>query len=292
MIDEEWLKSIRIETFSKGKVIGLLGHGAEYIVFKVAFPDGRELAMRVKGNHLGFYLKEIPPFMSPAPLYDVVRLNEKLATLVGNPLLDEMTDQYDLLYSLVQKLLYETSINKFVFSTINTDAATFILKSPGMTRRLQELATLSIKKGNPFYRVNVRNEYAFDVETDDIRRWAKKALDDIQNLKPQNHPFNPETLAFNPLYAWGAAVMDGFFTDNEIPRAADIMNMKFGPLTSNPAASVYSFQIGAIADLFGQFLPKSPVQRLVIFCAKGGFLLQVVDGSGKVIADGFSVLKG
>jgi hypothetical protein len=51
-------------------------------------------------------------------------------------------------------------------------------------------------------------------------------------------------------------------------------------------------QASALANLLAQFLKDSEVARFVKLCAKLGFVFQATDREGRVVADGFSELRG
>ena len=114
MIDEEWLNALRFETIDGGKVIGLFGCGAEWVVFEHEFPDGHKTALKVKRATLGFHINEIPPNISSIPQYSVERLNKKLFRLIGNAAIDEWAFWLNMLNSKIIMLLKKNGIANFI----------------------------------------------------------------------------------------------------------------------------------------------------------------------------------
>jgi hypothetical protein len=111
MIDEEWLRELRFTTADGVRVTGLAGPGSGNVVLNGTLPNGERVVLKLRRHHLGFHIRELPPFLTGTPAYDVDRRNRKLVRLVGNPLLDEMTRDYDRLYSSVIKVLHEHGTN-------------------------------------------------------------------------------------------------------------------------------------------------------------------------------------
>ena len=70
-------------------------------------PDGKRLVLATYRHVLGYHIREIPMVLSEKPMYDVNRLNRKLSQLIGDDTLDEMTSEYDRLFSSVIRILYQ-----------------------------------------------------------------------------------------------------------------------------------------------------------------------------------------
>jgi len=249
---------------------------------------------------LGYHIREIPMILSEKPMYDVNRLNRKLAQLIGDETLDEMTSEYDRLFSSVIRTLYQGCTQStqrkanvsLVVATLSQlltpsepNALPFLLATPMMHRRLQELATLTPDPTNPasmFVRVNGPN-FPIDGLMDEVTEWAKSMLAYCSNNQ-MRAPFEPTTLSQNPLFVWGAAATDGFFTDEELPSAVAFVQHQFGNLPSHPRVMQLLEQISAVATLMACLLEKSELARLVEFCGMLGFMFDVYDRSGKVAA--------
>ena len=290
MIDEEWLAGLRFEGPDGVRIDGLAGVGSEKVVLKAITPDGKLEALSTYRHHLGFYIKEIPLFLSAErPLYDVDRLNRKLLRLVGNPLLDMMTCEYDRLCCCLIKTLYDAGSTALLFGAAiydfdSTDAVPFFLHTPGIQRRLRDWAALSVETENPMeliLRVNGPN-FPFTDMRKRIIDWSQSVLAAIENAPGG---IRPSELPNNPLYVWGAAVMDGFFTDGEIPQAVAFVDTEFGQLRKHPKAVIYLQQANALADLLAGYLKTSEVGRFVQFCRLLGFSFDVHDRSGRIMSD-------
>ena len=222
---------------------------------------------------------------------------QKLLRLVGNDFLDDFCLQYDRLYACLLRILYtiakegnpEWAIPAIVMSLPDPDSSYFILSSPGMKRRLADLAFLEVKSslsvtmfGNPFF-TNV----GF---TERIVKWAMITLKQVDQLLVTSQEVKPETFSSNPLLVWGAAVMDGFFTEDEMPAAVSYIREQFGDLTAHPECLTWITQAELFANLHAQLLPKNsifgfnPVKRFGQFCAKAGFIFPIHDREGNLVS--------
>jgi len=153
---------------------------------------------------------------------------------------------------------------------------------------LDSSPALSSKKRRQIPLITVNGpEFAISDSRKHLIEWAQKTLAGIERLWQVNPDLQPDTLPENPLYVWGAAVMDGFFTDDQLSTAVAFLKQHFGELPEHPRVASLVAQADALAHLLAQFLDKSEVARFVKFCALMGFLFQVIDRKGNVVADGF-----
>jgi hypothetical protein len=297
MIDEDWLKNLEFQSSDGILVTGLEGLGSEKVVFRATMSDGKHIVLKVYRHHLGFHIREIPLFLSDnKSLYDLNKVNQKLLRLLGNPLLDSWTCEYDRLYCSLIKLMHEFGLDSLMMSSafkdiemmgsiMNTidlnEAISFIIHTPGIMRRLQDWASLPEKYNDPTEAIlNVNGPNFQFIESRFILiKWAKETLGKIEKVSPC---LKPSELPMNPLYVWGAAVMDGFFTDEELPQVVAFLNNQFGPLKKMPKAVIFLEQIKAISYLLSYFFKESKVQRLVEFCGLLGFHYQNKDRQGKI----------
>jgi hypothetical protein len=300
MIDQEWLGNLNFIGTHGLHIEGLAGLGSEKVVFKATAPDGKELVIQTYRHHLGYHIREIPLLLSDKPLYDVRRLNRKLAQIVGDNSLDEMSADYDRLFSSVIRILFEgctkgeqsrvdvpgvlAALSMFV-TPASPEALPFLLGTPMMARRLQELATLSPDPANPisfWVRVNGPN-FPIEAHADQIKGWATDILAYCRSANDRA-PFEPESLSRNPMFVWGAAVTDEFFVDDELPAAVMFIEEEFGRLPSHPNVVQLLEQISAIASLMACVLKESKVDRLVKLCGMLGLMFDVHDREGKIVA--------
>ncbi len=298
MLDEQWLKSLRFETVTGDNVVDLLGIGADWISLEVEDGEGKKFCFQTYRRNLGISIKEIPPGICKNREYDVSRLNRKILRLVGNKLLDDMCLQYDRLYACILRFLYtseqkghpELGVPALIMSLPDPDSSYFILSSPGMKRRLADLASLEVKKdkpfttfGNPFFPNSSLTEW--------IIKWASLVLKQIENLAVTTQLAKPETFASNPLLVWGAAVMDGFFTEDEMQEAVKYIYDNFGNLVAHSESATWMLQATLFANLHAHFLQGvfgyEPVKRFGQFCGKAGFHFPIYDADGKLITYGF-----
>jgi len=83
-------------------------------------------------------------------------------------------------------------------------------------------------------------------------------------------PLSPQTLSSNPLFVWGAAVMDGFFTDDELPRVVKFVEAMMGRLRALPDADLFLRQITAVAAALTS-VSDCDIKRLMKLCGLLGF---------------------
>ncbi len=308
MIDQEWLSTLNFERPDGLHIQGLAGIGSEKVVLKATGSDGKQLVLQTYRHVLGYHIREIPMLISEKPMYDVNRLNRKLAQLIGDETLDEMTSEYDRLFSSVVRILYQgcnqnaqsranvpmvVATLSLLLTPSNPDALPFLLATPMMNRRLQELASLTPDPDDPtsqFVRVNGPN---FPIEglMDEVTEWAASMLKYCADSQSRA-PFEPATLSQNPLFVWGAAVTDGFFTDEELPAAVAFVEEKFGRLPSHPRVMQFLDQITAISCLMACVLQESELTRLVQLCGMLGFMFDVHDRNGIVVASSMQSAGG
>jgi hypothetical protein len=74
LIDEIWLRDLRVSS-SDGDIVGLLGVGAEWVVFEFLRPGGLRTARSFHKNLLGFHIREVSHFLTDEPGYDLDRVN-------------------------------------------------------------------------------------------------------------------------------------------------------------------------------------------------------------------------
>jgi hypothetical protein len=300
MIDQEWLEHLDFVSADGLHIKGLAGIGSENIVLKAIDPNGKELVIQSYRCQLAYHINEIPLNLSGKPLYDLNRVNRKVAQLIGDKTLDSMTSQYDRLFSSVIRILYQSCTQNeeskqnisMVVSALSRlltpsvpEALPFLLGTPMMTRRLEELATLSPDPADPlsqWVRVNGPN-FTIEGLADGIKDWATSMLAFCEsNLSLA--PFEPATLSENPLFTWGSPVTDYFFTDQELPAVVAFIEKQFGRLPSHPRVMQFLEQITAISTLMACTLKESRVSRLVQLCGQLGFMFDVLDRDGKVVA--------
>src|SRR5262249_38978101 len=161
---------------------------------------------------------------------------------------------YDRLYSSLISILKEYGLSGLILSTMtpeSTETLPFIVHTPGMKRRLGDWAALPEEAASleeMILQVNGPN-FPITAQRFELIRWARQTLEEIERLWLMNPDIHPETLPENPLYVWGAAAMDGFFTDEELPRAVAFIEEKFGRLTEHPRMTTFLAQAIAVAHL-------------------------------------------
>jgi hypothetical protein len=303
MIDKDWLSSIRCTCpWTNAKVVGLLGVGSEWVSFKTEHDDGKETVLQIRRQRIGFHIKEIPLFLSGEPMYDVDRLNNKLYNLLDNPYFDQMTVEYDRMYGSVIKNLFllkenmdkmpelkEFALMMYCQATGVAEELSFLFQTDGFKLRLNEIATLNKEYTDPRDFFLTFNSPTFKIEgfREELIDWANQTLELTGRVNIHDESFSSSTLLSNPLYIWGGAIMDGFFTDEELPVAVKFIESKFGRLPERDDIYVMLQQINAIARLMVGYLKESEVRRLIKFCAMAGIVLQITDSQGRIVIDGY-----
>jgi hypothetical protein len=300
MIDQEWLSSLDFIRPDGMHVKGLAGIGSEKVVLNVTAADGKKLVLSTYRHVLGYHIREIPMVISEKPMYDVDRLNRKLFQLVGDDTLDEMTAEYDRVFSSVIRILYQSCTQSaeskanipmvvgalsLFLAPSDPDALPFLLATPMMKRRLEDLANLTPDPDDAasmFVHVNGPN-FPIAALMQQVTEWARSMLKYCADAQSRA-PFEPATLSQNPLFIWGAAVTDGFFADEELPRAVAFIEERFGRLPSHPRMLQFLEQIKAIATLMACALKESELERLMKICGMLGFMFDVHDGDGRIVA--------
>jgi hypothetical protein len=276
MIDEEWLAGLRFEGPGGAQVNGLAGVGSEKVVLRATMPDGREVALVSYRDRLGFHIREVPLFLSDnKPLYDLDRLNNKLLRLVGDPLLDEMTRDYDRLYGCLINVVHERGAPALLSSSSlkdleSTEAVPFILRTPGFLRRLRDWAALDRDVAYASLMILTVNgpSFPFTELRPRLIDWAAETLQEIESLPAV---LRPDDLPRNPLYVWGAAVTDSFFTDHELPQVVAFIEKNLGELRTHPDGVIFFEQARALSRLLMWYLQESEVERFTRFCHLIGF---------------------
>jgi len=284
MIDVEWLRTLEFET-DWGRITGLAGLGSQWIVFWHVKKNGEEVVLKVPHTpHLGWAIREVPPSLSATQLYDVPRLNTKLRHLVGNALLDGMCEEYDFLYAGILRILHREGLDGLIRYARDDDerqALAFLLHSPGMKRRLDDLALLDLEGSPPGEVVLLNNVAALEDTRENFVAWASEMLRGIEDI-PVPTRLDPSQLSSNPLYVWGAAVLDGFFTNEEMDAALAFIAGEYGRLTARDDALVLGEQVFALQRLLARFVDPEKTRRFINFCSRAGF--RVVDEQGNEVA--------
>ncbi len=289
MIDREWLNALEFNSTGGMRVHGLANEGGDNILLLATTPEGRDVVLKVRKHHLGLHIRELPLFLTDnKPLYDVGRLNQKLLRLLGNPFFDGMTCEYDRVYTSVINLLRQLGMTGLTLAAVfegmrsaslraveSDEAILFILRTQGMKRRIADWAALPRAYENAaegILSVNGPN-FPFTLPRAELIDWAAEMLKAI-DASPDI--LRPSTLEQNPLYVWGAAVMDGFFTDDELPAVVDFLNEHFGPMRRHPQAVIFLGQARMVAHLLDNYLKESKVERFDRLCSMVGFDLQLL----------------
>ena len=107
---------------------------------------GEDIVIKIPNTpRLGFHIREIPPDLEIKPSYDPARVNRKLRAQVGNPLFDSMVEPYNDLYERILAILHRGGLEAIQSIAEDDEVETYLvylLKTPGMRRRLEDIAFL------------------------------------------------------------------------------------------------------------------------------------------------------
>jgi hypothetical protein len=300
MIDEEWLKTVRGRTPDGFDIIGLLGVGTQKVVFEAKAPDGRSIAMQTPRWTLAYHIQEASLALTTEPRYSVSDLNEKICKLVGSRVVHRWIFWYHKLHVRYLRILQKNGIAGCIFSSDTPDSLEYIpffLKSPGMIERLSELAEWpEPSASDPNSLLIYMHE---DLVTEPLRdtvfsahRWAAEAIEAIKRYPDNGVPYTPSGLYENPLIAWGGAILDDFFTDEEVEEAATFITERFGRLSERKDIFELQGQFFCIASMLAQYFEgkiDSHIQRWLRLAGLCGIYGSVLDRSGRTVATNLSV---
>jgi hypothetical protein len=305
MIDVEWLRGLHVNS-PDGVIHGFLGMGTEWVVLQCTHSDGMETALSIRKNHLGFHIGEVSHMLTDTPGYDMGRVNRKLRQLTetggaetGGA--DLIIAPYDELYSKVISLLAAGGMPKLLSearssmgTVIGAMAVPFILSTAAIRRRLEDIA--SVDAGMDGAEPVTVNGPAFPFSGDrgKLASWARLMTEFLSEWLEQVSPDpadRADLLEDDPLYIWGGAAMDGFFTDDELPAVVEYITETFGWLPEHPMAYAYSQHAFILSNVLSTFLNEARAMRLVKLAAMLGFLFPVLDRSGNQVSDGAAIRR-
>jgi hypothetical protein len=250
MLDEEWLRELR---FSLGDGYALEGIfvGGNAAVFAVTHPDGYKEALRIFERSLLYFpswIREVPNWMVSQPLYDVDRLNRKLGNLVGDPRLHLAVRRFKQVYDDMLRGLAADGITELASITVD----------PPEFQPLFRWFLLT-----PGFRAGLDRMRSDKDETAAVRTWAEDVVAKLTTLSVTEDDLAPESLHDNPLLYWAGAVLEGFFTFDELPLAAVAARTQLDAIPSE-TATVYIDQLEAL--LWGLSQVGHLTERVLTYC--------------------------
>jgi hypothetical protein len=114
-------------------------------------------------------------------------------------------------------------------------------------------------------------------------KWLKDALRELDTLPEAPEFLDPESLWNNPLAIWGAAAMEGFFSDDEIPQVVEFLDQRYGRLPQRSDAITLSYQVEALLSLVATHVTNAPVHRFITLCTQCELPLPVRDSDGHLL---------
>jgi hypothetical protein len=284
VIDVEWLRTVQFDT-KYGHVTGLAGIGSQFIVFnhRASGKDlklGKDTVMKILNTpKLGFHIREIPPELELTPTYDAQRVNRKLRAHVGNPLYDSMVGPYNGLYEYIIAILREgglTAVTSMIDDETSAAFFTYFLNTPGLHRRIEDVAFLDAA-GDPREVVTWNGLLrAIEEPRETVSAWARSMLHELKSVHSLES-FPPARLSENPYWIWGGAVLDGFFTSEEMADAVHFIADNFGALAVKDDGPRLRFEMMTFLSLLTLVANNDELQRLTEFCNLAGFQFVLPD---------------
>ena len=103
-----------------------------------------------------------------------------------------------------------------------------------------------------------------------VSAWARLMLEQLNSIdSPERFP--PDRLSENPYWIWGGAVLDGFFTSDEMADAVQFIAANFGNLTTGDKGLRLRFEMFAFLSLLSLVTEDDNLLRLAEFCNHVGF---------------------
>jgi hypothetical protein len=297
MIDENWLGTVRGTTPEGYEIIGLLGVGAEKVVFEAKSADGQEVAMATPRWTLAYHIQEPSLALTTEPLYSVVNLNEKIHNLVGHRVWHRWVFWYHKLHVRYLRIIQKYGIPGCIASSMTQDSieyVPFFLKSPGMDERLIELAEWPepVASDPNSILIYIPEDLVVEPLRDTVwtaRNWAAKAIEAIRQY-PDRVPYTPSRLYYNPLILWGGAILDDFFVDEEIEEVAEFITHRFGRLSKREDVFELQGQFFCIASMLAQYFEgkiDKQIGRWLKLAGLCGIHGEITDSSGRTVATNF-----
>ncbi|HEY7322020.1 MAG TPA: hypothetical protein VIE89_31015 [Candidatus Binatia bacterium] len=254
IFDEEWLAELRIE-WPEGCRIEGANVGGSWVVLKMVAQDGKAWALRIPKRPFTFanYIREVPNWLALTPQYDVDRLNRKLSNCLGDPQMYVVVNAYRDLFRSFIASFHEAGISDLDSLRGETQESTrairFIIQTPAFAYLL--------------------DDWASEAQDPERQSWAARARESRARLGAGDSELLPEILLDNPLFVWGGAILSGFFTKSEFPRAASAVRHHFDAVREEWRRAFIGqtmLLLDALRTIVG------PVSRFVVFCDVTGFL--------------------
>lgn len=232
MIDEEWLKELRFDMPGIGTVTGLAGVGSQFIVFKYTDLEGQEMVIKDFRRSLAWHLNEVPRDFGWEAGHSLDRVNRKLLAAIGSPVIDENCWTYNQLFNMALGRLLEKSLLEW-FAQARAHGIVhplaYIVQTDIFYRRMQDILSSTVKSqfdsvGKEFFGT------MFPVDT--IPRVAEilqdvKTLSTVEDMIALRQDLAPDTVSRNPLFVWGAAVLEKIIHENEYEATAAFVKDRF-----------------------------------------------------------------
>ena len=120
--------------------------------------------------------------------------------------------------------------------------------------------------------------------------WIKETIEALSGFSEYDKDLDAKSLHDNPLVVWGAAALEGFFTDEEMHEVASYLRNTYGSFVDRPDVLKIMGQAEAMVSLVAQYLKSHCVERFVRLCAYCGLVFQVCDMKGEIVADGLKIV--
>jgi hypothetical protein len=233
MIDEEWLKELRFDMPGIGTVTGLAGVGSQFVVLTYTDLEGQKMVIKHPRRSLAWHLNEVPKDFGWEAGHSIDRVNRKLLAAIGSPIIDENCFIYNQLFNMALGQLLKESLLEWLSQARAprdyVDPLAYIVQTDVFFRRMQDILSSNVKSqfdsvGKEFFGT------MFPVDT--IPRVAEmlqdvKTLSTVEDMVTLRQDLAPDMVSRNPLFVWGAAVLEGIIHENEYEVTAAFVKDRF-----------------------------------------------------------------
>jgi hypothetical protein len=109
-----------------------------------------------------------------------------------------------------------------------------------------------------------------------VAAWARSMLEELEDVAIRQGSA-PDMLSENPFWIWGGAVVEGFFTSEEMADAARFIAANFGDPAAGPDGLRLRFEMFSFLTLLSLVAEREKIERLAEFSNHAGFRCAMPD---------------
>jgi hypothetical protein len=272
MIDEQWLSELRFEMPGVGTVTGLAGVGSQMVALTCIAEDGKETVLKSFRRALPWHLKEVPRNFGWTAGHSIDRLNTKLLSVAGSPIIDENCWTYNDLFNGVFRQLLKRSLTDWLREDASGDLPplAYLVQTDVFARRMQDVLSSSSRADEYFGETfPPHNAHQLSSVLEDVGR--RSSQPDMVALRDA---LAPHVVSRNPLFVWSAAVLEDMIEPYEFESAAQFVKANVPEMNDpiNPLAMRGSDWLDVLFHyVYGD---AETTTRLVDFAKHFGFIYE------------------